>query len=231
MCDDFPAYTPRLAEVRRALRNQDAPRLREAAHKLCGLLSAFSTAAGEVASDLEDHAVLGQLDEARHLVGRVEGMATQLVGEIDDVSYESCASERKPPTDTNRPTEADATGDARTTGGTTPRVPSTSPRRPWPGAGPLMQPITRLQDLDDRARGHVGPGNLRHRLMHMGIERLVQGDQRGDAESAEDSHQLRLDHGHAPGHRPLILLLRSGVQCTLQVVQGRQQLQGERGQA
>ena len=36
----------RLAEVGRALRDRDAPRLREAAHKLCGMLSAFSTVAG-----------------------------------------------------------------------------------------------------------------------------------------------------------------------------------------
>ena len=52
---------------------------------------------------------------------------------------------------------------------------------------PFKQPITRLQDFDDRARGHVSPGNLRHSLMHIGIEWLVQGDHGGDAESAEDS--------------------------------------------
>ena len=72
-----------------ALRNQDAPRLREAAHKLRGLLATFSTLAGEVASNLEDHAALGHLDEARHLVGRIEGMAPELIREVDGLSYES----------------------------------------------------------------------------------------------------------------------------------------------
>src|SRR4051794_18513136 len=47
LCQDFRTYPPaRLVEVGDALRAQDAPRLREAAHKLCGLLSAFSTVAG-----------------------------------------------------------------------------------------------------------------------------------------------------------------------------------------
>ncbi len=90
LCEDFSVYTPkRLADVDAALRNQDAPRLREAAHKLRSLLATFSTLAGEVASNLEDQAALGHLDEARHLVGRVEGMATRLIREVDDVSYES----------------------------------------------------------------------------------------------------------------------------------------------
>ena len=44
LCEDFRTYAPaRLAEVGEALRVQDAPRLREAAHKLRGLLSVFST--------------------------------------------------------------------------------------------------------------------------------------------------------------------------------------------
>ena len=37
-----------LAEVSEALRDRDAPRLREAAHKVRGLLSAFSRVAGSV---------------------------------------------------------------------------------------------------------------------------------------------------------------------------------------
>jgi hypothetical protein len=45
-----------------ALRERDAPRLRQAAHKFCALLFAFSTVAGNVASDLEDLAAAGQLE-------------------------------------------------------------------------------------------------------------------------------------------------------------------------
>ena len=40
--------------ARDALRDQDAPRLREAAHKCCGMLSEFSTAAGDLAGSLEE---------------------------------------------------------------------------------------------------------------------------------------------------------------------------------
>ena len=58
------ALPDRLAEVGDALRERDAPRLREAAHKLCGMVAAFSTVVGAVASDLEDQAARGQLEEA-----------------------------------------------------------------------------------------------------------------------------------------------------------------------
>ncbi len=57
MCEDFQTDAPaRLAEVDDALRERDAPRLRQAAHKFCALLFVFSTVAGDVASDLEDQA-------------------------------------------------------------------------------------------------------------------------------------------------------------------------------
>ena len=69
MYEDFKTHMPaRLAEVGDALRAADAPRLREAAHKICPLLSAFSTLAGDVASNLEDLATEGQVAEARPLV-------------------------------------------------------------------------------------------------------------------------------------------------------------------
>ena len=43
MCQTLTAHVPEhLAALREALRDQDAPRLREAAHKSCGLLSEFS---------------------------------------------------------------------------------------------------------------------------------------------------------------------------------------------
>src|SRR3954470_9098181 len=75
-----------LAEMGEALRDRDAPRLREAAHKLCALLPAFSTAAGEVASDVEIHAAQGRLDEARPLVERLEAMAQELLGLVGGLS-------------------------------------------------------------------------------------------------------------------------------------------------
>ena len=89
LCEDFSAYTPkRLADLDAALRNHDAPQLREAAHKLRGLLATFSTLAGELASELEDHASLGHLDKARYLVTRLEGITVRLLGQVDGLSYE-----------------------------------------------------------------------------------------------------------------------------------------------
>ena len=90
MGQGFQVYLPRrLAEVADALRNEDAPGLRVAAHKLCGLLSAFSTVAGGVASSLEDHAASGRLEECRPLVEQLEVMARELVQEMDGLSIES----------------------------------------------------------------------------------------------------------------------------------------------
>ncbi|WP_165235406.1 ATP-binding protein [Aquisphaera insulae] len=93
LCQDFRAYAPaRLAEVSDATRSRDAPRLREAAHKLGGLLSVFSTVAAELASDLEDHAASGRLDEAGSLVARLGPMLQRLVREVGDISYEGLRS-------------------------------------------------------------------------------------------------------------------------------------------
>jgi hypothetical protein len=90
MCRTFETYLPvRVAEVGDALRAQDAPRLREAAHKLCGLLFAFSTTAGNAAQDLQDHAAQGRLAEARPLVERVEAMARELLPLVGGLSLET----------------------------------------------------------------------------------------------------------------------------------------------
>jgi CheY-like chemotaxis protein len=90
MCQDFQAYAPaRLAEVGDALRDRDAPRLRQAAHKFCALLFAFSTVAGNVASDLEDLAAQGQLEEAQPLVERLETMTQELLRLAGGLSLET----------------------------------------------------------------------------------------------------------------------------------------------
>jgi HPt (histidine-containing phosphotransfer) domain-containing protein len=90
MCRAFENYLPvRLTELGDALRAQDAPRLREVAHKLCALLFAFSTTAGNSASDLEDHAAQGRLDEARPLVERLEKIGPELVQLAAGLSLET----------------------------------------------------------------------------------------------------------------------------------------------
>jgi len=89
ICHDFQTYVPaRLAELRNALRERDARQLREVAHKLCSLLPAFSTTAGDVASDLEDHSAAGRLEEARPLVEKLEMMCTELMRVVAGLSIE-----------------------------------------------------------------------------------------------------------------------------------------------
>jgi HPt (histidine-containing phosphotransfer) domain-containing protein len=97
-------YLPaRIADVRQALQSADAPRLRTAAHKLCGLLSAFSTVAGAVASDLEDQAARGQREEANLLVERLEVMARELIEQVDGLSIELLRQQARAAADSGRP--------------------------------------------------------------------------------------------------------------------------------
>jgi PAS domain S-box-containing protein len=90
MCRDFKNYAPvQMAEVGDAMRQRDALRLRLAAHKICPLLLAFSTAAGNVASELEDLAGQDRLEDARPLVKRLETMTAELLQLVGDLSIET----------------------------------------------------------------------------------------------------------------------------------------------
>jgi CheY-like chemotaxis protein len=103
MCRAFETYLPvRVAEANDALRAQDAPRLREAAHKLCALLFAFSKTAGNVAADLENQAAQGRLAEARPLVERLEAMAHQLLPLVSGLSLETLRHQAEAADDPNR---------------------------------------------------------------------------------------------------------------------------------
>jgi CheY-like chemotaxis protein len=89
ICQAFRNRLPDQVEaVQEALRAQDVVRLREAAHKISGVVAAFSTVAGSVASELEDHAARGQLDEAGPLVGQLETMAAELMRLASGMSIE-----------------------------------------------------------------------------------------------------------------------------------------------
>jgi two-component system, sensor histidine kinase and response regulator len=63
--------------------------MRAAAHNICPLLFAFSTVAGNVASDLEDHAAEGRIKEAQPLVERLGVMARELMRLVDGLSLAS----------------------------------------------------------------------------------------------------------------------------------------------
>ena len=103
ICQVLRARLPdHLAAVQEALRERDAVRLREAAHKLCGTVAALSTVVGTVACDLEDHAARGQLEEARPLLGQLEAMAEELLLAIAGLSIEALRQQAGPADDPNR---------------------------------------------------------------------------------------------------------------------------------
>ena len=90
ICRAFRAGLPgQLRAVQDALRDRNALRLREAAHKLAGMVSVFSTTAGGTASDLEDRAADGRLEEAEPLAARLAAMAEELLRGIDRLSLET----------------------------------------------------------------------------------------------------------------------------------------------
>jgi HPt (histidine-containing phosphotransfer) domain-containing protein len=90
LCDTFRSRLPdHLAALRDALRDQNAPGLREWAHKLSGMLSAFSSKASTVASDLEDCAAAGQLEGTGPLVVELESMANELMRLTSGLKHET----------------------------------------------------------------------------------------------------------------------------------------------
>jgi two-component system sensor histidine kinase/response regulator len=94
MCQTLTARVPEhLAALREALHDQDAPRLREAAHKCCGLLSEFSSAAGDLAGSLEDLAAGTQIDRATPILEKLETTAHELVEQIDGITVEELRRE------------------------------------------------------------------------------------------------------------------------------------------
>jgi HPt (histidine-containing phosphotransfer) domain-containing protein len=96
ICRVFRARLPdQLQAVREALQDRDAPRLREAAHKLAGMAAAFSTVTGGVASELEDLAEQGRLEEAGPLASRLEPMAKELTRLVGELSLDALRTQAK----------------------------------------------------------------------------------------------------------------------------------------
>jgi len=89
MCLSLQLRVPEhLAAVRDAFQDHDAPRLREAAHKSCGMLSEFSTVAGDLAGKLEDLAAGAQLDKAHPILEQLETTARELIRQVGGLSIE-----------------------------------------------------------------------------------------------------------------------------------------------
>ena len=103
MCQTLTArVSEHLAALRDALRDQDAPRLREAAHKCCGMLSEFSTVAGDLAGSLEDLAARGLLQEALLVVEQLDQCATELARQVGGLTIETLRKQAEPADNPNR---------------------------------------------------------------------------------------------------------------------------------
>jgi CheY-like chemotaxis protein len=90
ICAVFRDRVPNhLQAAQAALRDRDAPRLREAAHKLCGMIAAFSSVAGATASHLEDHAAGGRLEASQPLMQQLDEMARELSQQVERLSIET----------------------------------------------------------------------------------------------------------------------------------------------
>jgi PAS domain S-box-containing protein len=82
----FAEQLPGLHEgVRAAFAAGDAAALREAAHKLSGMLSAFSSIAGGVATAIEEHAARNELTPCGPLMDRMESLCQQLLREVEAI--------------------------------------------------------------------------------------------------------------------------------------------------
>jgi PAS domain S-box-containing protein len=103
MCRSLESRAPEyLAAIRDALRDQDARGLREAAHKFYGMLSPFSTVAGDRAADLEDLAARGLLQDALPVVEQLDRCATELARVAGGLTVETLRQLAEPGDDRNR---------------------------------------------------------------------------------------------------------------------------------
>jgi signal transduction histidine kinase/CheY-like chemotaxis protein/HPt (histidine-containing phosphotransfer) domain-containing protein len=96
MCRHFQTFVPsRLAEVSKALRDRNAPRLREAAHKLGGMVSSFSGTAAEAAALLERLGGEGRIEEATQTHSRLTEIVGRLMSVLDTLSVDHLRSRRE----------------------------------------------------------------------------------------------------------------------------------------
>ncbi|HEX4338290.1 MAG TPA: ATP-binding protein [Polyangiaceae bacterium] len=83
---------PELERAADSLRASDAGTLREAAHRIYGMVSAISSLAGTVASELEDEAALGELNEAIPLLEQLTRMSRELLAVVGSLSIDELQS-------------------------------------------------------------------------------------------------------------------------------------------
>jgi PAS domain S-box-containing protein len=95
MCRHFQTFAPgRLAEVSEALRERDILRLREAAHKLGGMVSSFSATAAEATAALGRLGGDGKFEEATQAHSRLTETVGGLLAVLDTLSVEQLRRRR-----------------------------------------------------------------------------------------------------------------------------------------
>jgi two-component system, sensor histidine kinase and response regulator len=77
-----------VSSLKEALLARDAPLTMRAAHKLGGVLAAFSTVAAGAASEIEDHAARGELEAAQRVFARLEPMTRELLALVQRLSLD-----------------------------------------------------------------------------------------------------------------------------------------------
>jgi hypothetical protein len=94
ICNAFRIGLPNLiAHVLDSFRNRDSMQLREAAHELSGVLAAFSTIGGNLASQIEDLAAEGRLEECHPIVDDLVQNSQEIVRQIDGLTIEQLHSQ------------------------------------------------------------------------------------------------------------------------------------------
>lgn len=93
ICQALQAGLPaQLAAIHDALQEADPSELREAAHKFCGMIGAFSTIAATITSNLEDQAAAGNIKACHPLVEQLTHITSQLMEQVKHVSIASLQS-------------------------------------------------------------------------------------------------------------------------------------------
>ncbi|UJR83658.1 PAS domain S-box protein [Sandaracinus amylolyticus] len=86
-----------LAKARIALEQREPPALRDVAHRLASTLGTFSVVAGAVASELEDVASMGRIDEAGPLLTRLRALAHELLRTVGAITIEELEAAARDP--------------------------------------------------------------------------------------------------------------------------------------
>src|SRR5262249_26288551 len=105
MCRHFQTFVPgRLAEVSEALRDRNPRLLREAAHKLGGMVSSFSAIAAESAALLARLASEEKIEEATQTHSKLTEIVGRVISMLDKLSVEHLQQQRQDPREfTSRP--------------------------------------------------------------------------------------------------------------------------------